>query len=155
LREKINIVWYKRDIRTQDHEPLYFAEKKKLPIVLLYIFDPNVLQHEDSSERHHRFVYQSLMDYNSQLEKYKHRISIFYGDSTEIFNSILTSYDIDSVYSYQESGTETTWKIDRDVHALLKKTKVSFIELETDAVQRGLRSRKGWEDHWFEHVLNK
>ena len=26
VKKKINIVWIKRDIRTQDHEPLYYAE---------------------------------------------------------------------------------------------------------------------------------
>jgi len=155
LREKINIVWYKRDLRTQDHEPLNRAAKNGIPIVLLYIFDPAVLHHEDSSERHHRFVYQSLLECNATLKKNNHKLSVLYGNTADIFSSILLNYNVDSVFSYQESGTETTWKIDREVAAILKKKEVSFVEFQKDGVQRALKSREGWEESWYEHVLGK
>ena len=38
-KQKINIVWLKRDIRVQDHLPLYMANNQKTPYIVVYIFD--------------------------------------------------------------------------------------------------------------------
>lgn len=38
--EKINVVWFKRDIRTKDHLPLKSALESDLPVLLVYIFEP-------------------------------------------------------------------------------------------------------------------
>ena len=37
-RETINIVWLKRDLRLQDHEPLDKAEQAGIPHFILYLF---------------------------------------------------------------------------------------------------------------------
>ncbi len=148
----MNIVWLKRDLRTQDHEPLHLASNAGLPIMLLYIFDSDVLQHQDASVRHHRFVYQSLTELNTNLEITGREISIHYGRSAEIFEAITADFDVQSVYSYQESGTECTWQIDKEVHAVLKANNSKWVEIEKDGVVRALGSRQGWEDHWFDHI---
>ncbi len=56
-KQEINIVWFKRDLRFTDHEPLYFAQKNGLPILLIYIFEPSVMSYPDSDTRHWRFFY--------------------------------------------------------------------------------------------------
>ena len=57
--QKINIVWFKRDLRLTDHKPLKDAEQSGLPVLLLYIFEPILINDADYSERHWRFVTQS------------------------------------------------------------------------------------------------
>jgi deoxyribodipyrimidine photo-lyase len=37
--KKINIVWIKRDIRSQDHEPFYAAETEGIPYLQMYQFE--------------------------------------------------------------------------------------------------------------------
>jgi len=63
-KEKINLVWMKRDVRTLDHEPLHNAEKDKYPFITIYIFDEDIINKPDSSTRHLSFVYQSILDVN-------------------------------------------------------------------------------------------
>ena len=63
-KQKINIVWFKRDLRFTDHEPLYFAQQSGLPLLLVYIFEPSVMSYHDSDVRHWRFVYESLKEMN-------------------------------------------------------------------------------------------
>ncbi|MFN9681295.1 MAG: deoxyribodipyrimidine photo-lyase, partial [Bacteroidota bacterium] len=36
----INVVWLKRDIRTQDHQPLQRAEAAGLPYIIIFIIEP-------------------------------------------------------------------------------------------------------------------
>jgi deoxyribodipyrimidine photo-lyase len=42
LKQKINIVWFKRDLRFTDHEPLFLAQKETLPILLLISFSDGI-----------------------------------------------------------------------------------------------------------------
>ena len=56
-REGINIVWLKRDIRSQDHEPLLRAEQAGIPYHIIYLFEPTLVEYADTSLRHLQFVY--------------------------------------------------------------------------------------------------
>ena len=66
-KEEINIVWFKRDLRLQDHEPLHNAQQSKLPFLLIYIFEPSVMAYDDSDVRHWRFVFESLKEIKPEL----------------------------------------------------------------------------------------
>ena len=70
MKKNINIVWIKRDIRTQDHAPFEAAEKSDLPYLPIYIFEPSILSHPDSSLRHQQFLYHSIEQVNLQLAQY-------------------------------------------------------------------------------------
>ena len=48
----INIVWFKRDLRLTDHRPLKEAVESGLPLLLIYIFEPELLEESHYSERH-------------------------------------------------------------------------------------------------------
>ena len=39
----MNVVWLKRDVRLIDHEPLSLAAAEKLPCVVIYIYEPELL----------------------------------------------------------------------------------------------------------------
>ena len=58
----INVVWLKRDIRTRDHAPLQAAEESGLPCLILYLFEPELMQHPDAAWRHHQFVFGSIAE---------------------------------------------------------------------------------------------
>jgi len=76
-KQSINIVWFKRDLRFTDHEPLYTAQQEGLPILLLYCFEPSVMAYEDSDVRHWRFVYESLLEMQTKLKDLNARLYIF------------------------------------------------------------------------------
>ena len=50
-KTEINIVWFKRDLRFTDHEPLFTAQQKSIPILLIYCFEPSLMSNDDSDVR--------------------------------------------------------------------------------------------------------
>ena len=92
----MNIVWFKRDLRIKDHKPIYESLKGNNEICFIYIFEPLIENNFDFDYRHWNFVYQSL----TELSK-KTKVSIFYGDALEVFNTIIESYQVKNVFSYQ------------------------------------------------------
>ena len=69
IKKEINIVWLKRDLRLQDHEPLFLAEKSSLPYLIVFMFEPSLIKHLDTSNRHLQFIYHLIQGLNLELTK--------------------------------------------------------------------------------------
>lgn len=146
VKKKINIVWIKRDIRGQDHEPLFKAESEGLPYLVIYVFDPELIELPDTSGRHIAFILESIDDFNNtqHISIHKH-----YGDSVQVFQSISKQFEIQHVFSYQESGIRLTWNRDKAVANFLNSIDVQWSESQMGGVQRGIKNRSGWDKSWY------
>ncbi len=148
LSPTVNIVWLKRDLRTQDHAPLYAAEQAGLPYLILYFFEPSLIQYPDTSLRHLQFCYHSIQQMNQLLFPFERSVNIFYGEASNIFQFLLQNFSIQSVFSYQESGTQITWNRDKAVKKLLDQHHINWTEFAQNGVVRGISNRHGWEKNW-------
>src|SRR5210317_285504 len=100
----INIVWFKRDLRLTDHRPLKEAIDSGLPLLLIYIFEPELMDDSHYSERHWTFVYQSLNDLNHQLAAFNSEIVTFKGEPSDVLSALLSTISVHSIFSHQEIG---------------------------------------------------
>ena len=71
-KEKIVLLWYKRDLRARDHAPLSQALKLGValgfPVLALYSFEPSVTSAPDFSDFHKQFIVDSLSDLKISLK---------------------------------------------------------------------------------------
>ncbi|MDA8693397.1 DNA photolyase family protein [Saprospiraceae bacterium] len=149
IKRKINIVWLKRDIRTQDHLPLHEAAVDSIPYLIIYCFEPSLISYPDTSVRHLRFIHHSIKDVNRTLANLNRQVHIFYADAPKVLKSLMDSYDIEHIFSYKESGTQITWNRDKVVAQLCKSNGVNWTEYDKDGVVRGIRNRKNWDRRWY------
>lgn len=66
----INSLWFKRDLRLNDHAPLLSTlagSYAARPLLLLYSFEPTILADPNYDLRHWRFVTECLADLNQRL----------------------------------------------------------------------------------------
>ena len=145
----INIVWLKRDLRTQNHAPLEAAEQAGIPYRIIYVFDQNLLKHPDTSERHLQFIYHSILGMNKLLEPYDRSVEVFHESSVNVFRYLMEQQKIENVFSYQETGVKVSWERDKKVAELLENGGISWKEYPNNGVLRGIRDRKGWDKNWF------
>ena len=138
----------KRDLRTQDHEPLHFAEKAKNPYLIIYIFDVDLIHHPDTSIRHLQFVYHSIKAINKTLDSFNKSVSVFHGNSLEVFEFLQTQFNIDTLFSHNESGVEKSWIRDKSISKFCKKNKITWHESQQNGVVRGLKNRANWAKLW-------
>jgi deoxyribodipyrimidine photo-lyase len=144
-----NIVWLKRDIRSQDHAALESAEKHTLPYIIIFIFEPSVISLPDTSNRHLQFQYHSLLAMKEKLSVYNKEIFIFYGEAIEILEFLNTKFNIKNIFSYQESGIEKTYLRDKKIKSWCIKEKINWTEFQRDGVIRGLKNRTNWDKNWY------
>ncbi len=153
-KKAINIVWLKRDLRTQDHAPLNAAEQLPLPYMVVYLFEPDIISHPDTSDRHLQFVYHSIQAINKFLLPLNKTIQIFYGGADEVFWFLLQTFDVKNVFSHQESGIQLTYARDKRLQLLFKQQGVAWMEFQRDGIIRGARNRDGWDKAWYATVAN-
>ncbi|MEN2282619.1 deoxyribodipyrimidine photo-lyase [Algoriphagus sp. SE2] len=146
---QINLVWLKRDLRTQDHEPLREAEKAGLPYLIIYLFEPSIISLPDTSERHLQFIYHSIKELNRSLKIYNRKVDVFYSEFEPALDYICQKYEVRQLFSYQESGVKKTWERDKNVKKILLKKGIKWREFQRDGVIRGIRNRAGWDKSWY------
>lgn len=147
--EPTNIVWLKRDLRSEDHAAFHAAEKDGLSYITIYLFEPSMLKHPDSALRHQQFVYHSIQALNETLNPYNRRVEIFYGEAMNVFKYLTSTFNIQTVFSYQESGIELTWKRDKQVGKFFEAEGTLWKEFQRDGIVRGITNRNGWDKSWF------
>lgn len=151
-KPEVNIVWFKRDLRLHDHEPLVNACQQKGFTLLIYLFEPSVMQHYDSDVRHWRFVYESLLDIQHRLKKSNAELLIFHNEAAFVFEKLYENYNIMHVFSHQEIGVNLTFDRDKRLKKLFLHHKTIWNESQTSGIYRGLQHRKTWKDDWFSIV---
>jgi deoxyribodipyrimidine photo-lyase len=151
-KNTINIVWLKRDLRTQDHLPLYFAEKAGLPTLVLFFFEPSLMAYPDVAERHLQFQYQSIKNINEKWLPLNRQVITCFEEALDVFRHFSTHFDIKNVWSYQESGTQITWNRDKEVANFFKEKNIVWQEFQTNGIVRGIKNREGWDEQWNKMV---
>ena len=150
----MNIVWLKRDLRLQDHEPLNQCELSKDEYQIIYIFEPSVIKYPDTSLRHLQFVYHSILEMNEKLKPFNREILIMQGECLDVFKDLINQSQVKNIYSYQESGIPLTYKRDLKLKEYFKNNNIRWNEYQRDGVERGINNRRGWDKRWFS-TMNK
>lgn len=146
MKEQINIVWFKRDLRISDHCPLKEAMSADIPVLLLYVFETSLMCAPESDERHWRFVHQSLQEMRSAVNG---RLTILKGEVLPVFKSLMSLYSVQNVFSHQETGIRITYDRDLSVGKFLKESGIVWQEFPSNGIQRGRINREGWSKSWY------
>lgn len=143
------IVWFKRDLRLSDHAPLVEAGKSDRPTLLLYIFEPDLLDDAHYDARHWRFVWQSLQNLNKKLEPSSPIIHFVVEDALAVFRQLYQRYGIYRILSHEETGIAKTYQRDIKVADFCTAHQIHWEEYPTNAVVRGLMHRNDWNKRWY------
>jgi len=148
VKQEIVIVWFKRDLRFTDHEPLYYAQKQNLPVLLLYCFEPSVMNYDDSDVRHWRFVHQSLEEMQYKLADLNSQVYIFHDEVKTVFEKLSEQYHIQKIFSHQETGNKVTYDRDLLIQQFCLENSIDWEEYQQNGVVRKLKSRQVWDQLW-------
>jgi deoxyribodipyrimidine photo-lyase len=70
MRPRVNIMWFRRDLRLTDNAALYHALKDTNPVLPIFIFDRNILDKLDNkSDRRVEFIHAALEEMQMQLKE--------------------------------------------------------------------------------------
>ena len=108
----VNVVWFKRDLRLADHEPLSDAAGEIEPTILLYVIEPVRLNQPDTDPTHIAWELDCANELDKSLRKIGGSLRIVHSNIIDCLKQIHREHGINSIYSHQETGT--TWSYGRD-----------------------------------------
>ena len=147
MRTKAHVVWFKRDLRIQDHRALYEAARRGL-VLPLFTWDEAVWSGPDYSMQHLQFVRECL----ASLKKDLQGIGLDLFESAQgilhVLSSLQENHQIAAVYSHEETGNQHTYMLDMAVAAWCRTHKIAWHEYPQNGVVRRLKSRDNWDAIW-------
>lgn len=124
--EKINIFWFRRDLRLHDNCGLSHALKEGLPVLAIFIFDKNILEDlDDKSDARIGFIHQELSEINLQLEEKGSLLKTVYSSPEKAFEDLIQQFDIKTVYSNKDYEPYAISR-DKSIGELLNKKDIAF-----------------------------
>ena len=147
-RERINVVWLKRDLRLYDNEAISDALKSGKRTLLLYAFEHILLNDDHYSQRHFNFIKESLRDINEQLKRRNSKVLSVTCDIQSAFNLIQEFYKVDTIYSHVETGLLVTYNRDKEFTRYCRNNIIDWQESKNNGVERGLVNRDNWFENW-------
>ncbi len=142
------VVWFKRDLRVEDHAPLYQASKAG-PCICLYVYEPELLASAEFDPSHLVFINQSLEDLDKRLTQIGSRLTTMVGNPSEVFDKLYEEVGFDALWSHQETGSAITYQRDLRVAVWAKTRGVKWNQIQQHGVFRALSTRDGWANKWL------
>lgn len=139
----MQIVWFKRDLRLEDHEPLTRACLAG-PVLPLYIFEPDYWRLPDVSQRHWHFIHDSLKDLSDALDELNVALAFRVGEVVAILEDLRQQYGQFTLWSHEETGNHWTYMRDKAVAVWCRENNISWNEIPSNGVIRRLANRNGW-----------
>jgi len=143
----IQLVWFKRDLRTFDHAPLAVAATAG-PVLPLYVVEPAYWRLPDVSTRQWIAQRAALEELSQRLAALGAPLIVRVGSVVEILDKIHSAIGIARLLAHQETGNLWTFRRDVVVRDFCKRRGIAFQEFSQTGVIRGAGARDRWAKHY-------
>lgn len=100
MPDPIAIFWFRRDLRLEDNAGLYHTLRSGHPVLPVFIFDEDILQHLPRPyDRRVDFIHRSIVRLHDALGKLGSSLLVLHGSPLEVFRQLLSRYDVRAVYT--------------------------------------------------------
>ena len=139
----MEVAWFKRDLRLDDHLPLFMAASAG-ECLCLYIYEPELIHSDEFDTSHLEFINQALEELDSRLKEYGGSLTLRHGEAVEVLDRLHHERRIANLWSHEETGNKLTYDRDLRVSSWASTNRVTWHEIPQNGVIRRLKSRDGW-----------
>jgi len=133
-KEPIVIMWFRRDLRWKDNHALHQALLSGLPVLPVFIFDPDILDRlKDKADRRVNFIYDALQKMQDEISDLGFGLWVEHDLPMKAFTKMLDRFVVTAVYTNHDYEP---YAIDRDlqVAGLLKSHGVKFLSFKDQVI---------------------
>jgi len=141
------LVWFKRDLRLDDHAPLVAAQHFESAMAL-YVIEPEWLHSPECSAAQVQFALDSLAPLRTALQRRGLPLLVRVGHATAVLAELFAKAPFTHLLSHEETGPMWSYRRDLSVARWCTAHGVAWQERTQTGVVRRLRSRTGWARRW-------
>lgn len=124
--QPISIFWFRRDLRLHDNAGFYHALKSGLPVLPIFIFDPQILDKlSNKSDKRVTFIHQQLHKLKQELTALGSDLLVQYATPHQAWQNIIKQYDVKQVYTNHDYEPYAI-KRDKEIGELLALKQIGF-----------------------------
>jgi len=151
-RPGLEVVWFKRDLRTADHRPLTAAAARARErggaVLPLYVIEPGYWMLPDTSGRQYAAFADARAELAAALGAMGAPLVVRVGEVVDVLEALADRPGLAGLWAHEETGNAWTYARDRAVRAWARERGVPVAEFRQTGVIRGLASRDGWARAW-------
>ncbi len=141
----VDVLWFKKDLRVKDHQPLIEAAKSSSDLLCLFLVEPERLELEDTDHIHIEWELENAEELTKSLEKIGGHLHIKFENAIRALQSIQEEFEIGRIFSHQETGNSWSYHRDLRVKEWCNSNNVEWLEFPSNGVIRGLTDRDLWK----------
>jgi len=141
------LVWFKRDLRVQDHAALHAAAQCDAALAL-YVVEPEWIASPECDAQHAQFAADCVSALRASLAALGLRLLVRVGDVPQVFEGVRREVRFTHLFSHEETGPGWTYARDKRVARWCGEQGVIWQEWPQNGVVRRLRDRTGWAARW-------
>jgi deoxyribodipyrimidine photo-lyase len=147
----LNVVWFKRDLRVHDHEPLVRACERG-PVLALYAWEPDLIASPDCATQHLMFAHECLLELHGSLAAQGIPLRVQTGTMPALLDALHREHGIAALYSHEETGNAASYARDRRVASWCRDHGIAWHQSPSNGVVRGLKDRDTWSSLWMKRM---
>ncbi|TVR38771.1 MAG: deoxyribodipyrimidine photo-lyase [Bacteroidia bacterium] len=124
---EINLFWFRRDLRFTDNKALFHALEPGKPIMLLFVFDDDILDPLPANDHRVTFIYDTLSAMHKKVAGQGGGLEVRRGKPMEVLHELIHTYRIRSVFCNADHEPYGIHR-DEEVKKLLDSKGVGFYQ---------------------------
>lgn len=129
-----NIFWFRRDLRLEDNHGLFQAISSGKPLILLFIFDTEILdQLKDRQDARLSFIYSSLQNLKDKLQSFGGYLLLKHGKPLEIWEKLVEEFHPESVFTNHDYEPYAIQR-DQEIEVFLKTKGTNFYSFKDQVI---------------------
>lgn len=123
---KVNVFWFRRDLRLEDNAGLHHALRAGLPVLPVFIFDTDILSLLPSpKDARVEFIHQSLSALHTQLQALGSGLRVMHGTPLSAMEALCDSMEVQAVFTNRDYEPQAMQR-DETVAAALARRGIAF-----------------------------
>lgn len=119
-KTKVQIIWFRRDLRLEDHSLVEATQLSTIPIFPLFIFDQTILQQLDNpSDRRVDYIHQALTVMDKELKTLGGKMHVMHGCPIDVFKELSEKYDISTIHACEDYEPQAIVR-DKEIYNWIK-----------------------------------
>ncbi|WP_299017444.1 deoxyribodipyrimidine photo-lyase [uncultured Polaribacter sp.] len=126
MSKKVNIFWFRRDLRLDDNVGFYNALKGENPVLPIFIFDKEILDKLPEDDARVNFIFDTLQKMRTILQnEHNSDLAMYYGNPEEVYKKLIKAYEIETVFTNRDYEPYATNR-DSKIEKLLNSNTIQF-----------------------------
>lgn len=132
--KKVNVFWFRRDLRLDDNVGFYKALNGKFPVLPIFIFDTEILDQLPKDDARVTFIFDNLQTMRKKLQdNYGSSIAIYHGKPQQVFKQINQDFEVQNVITNHDYEPYAL-KRDQEIAKFLSKKEIGFYTFKDQVI---------------------